>query len=173
MKIPGSWPAATLCAMARDVLNCRHALRFAPVRQLRQHRGFMTPDDLIGTWTLLGNHHRSPEGAVLDAQFGPDPMGVIRFDANGRMIVVIADARVRLPDGLDRRPFSGYTGRWALNDDVLTTEVDESFLTQYVGSGAAARGCLSRRTPDARPAAACDRWRDSLSRTGLGKIPGA
>ena len=94
----------------------------------------MTPDDLIGTWTLLGNHHRSPEGAVLDAQFGPDPMGVIRFDANGRMIVVIADARVRLPHGLDRRPFSGYTGRWALNDDVLTTEVDESFLTQYVGS---------------------------------------
>jgi hypothetical protein len=94
----------------------------------------MTPDDLIGTWTLLGNHHRSPEGAVLDAQFGPEPMGVIRFDANGRMIVVIADARARLPDGLDRRPFSGYTGRWALNDDVLTTEVDESFLSQYVGS---------------------------------------
>jgi hypothetical protein len=94
----------------------------------------MTPDELIGTWKLLGNHHRSPEGAVLDAQFGPDPMGVIRFDANGRMIVVIADARVRLPDGLNQRPFSGYTGRWALNDDVLTTEVDESFLTQYVGS---------------------------------------
>jgi hypothetical protein len=94
----------------------------------------MTPDDLIGTWTLLGNHHRSAEGTELDAQFGPDPMGVIHFHANGRMIVVIADARVRLPDALDRRPFSGYTGRWTLNGDVLTTEVDESFLTQYVGS---------------------------------------
>ncbi len=94
----------------------------------------MTPDDLIGTWTLLGNHHRSADGKELDAQFGPEPMGVIRFDANGRMIVVIADARVRLPDALDQRPFSGYTGRWTLDGDVLTTEVDESFLTQYVGS---------------------------------------
>jgi len=94
----------------------------------------MTPDDLIGTWRLLGNNHRSADGEVLDAQFGPEPMGVIRFDANGRMIVVIADSRVKLPDALTQRPFSGYTGRWTLNDDVLTTEVDESFLTQYVGS---------------------------------------
>jgi hypothetical protein len=94
----------------------------------------MTPDELIGTWKLLGNHHRSAEGVELEAQFGPQPMGVIRFDANGRMIVVIADARVKLPDALKQRPFSGYTGRWTLAGDVLTTEVDESFLTQYVGS---------------------------------------
>jgi hypothetical protein len=94
----------------------------------------MTPDELIGTWKLLGNNHRSADGAELEAQFGPEPMGVIRFDANGRMIVVIADSRVKLPDNVAQRPFSGYTGRWTLDGDVLSTHVDESFLTQYVGS---------------------------------------
>lgn len=94
----------------------------------------MTPDELIGTWMLLGNHHRSAEGRELEAQFGPEPMGVIHFHANGRMIVVIADSRVTLPDAVEHRPFSGYTGRWTLDGGILSTQVDESFLTQYVGS---------------------------------------
>lgn len=93
----------------------------------------MNNSDLIGTWKLVRNRHWGEDGADLPAQFGPEPMGLIHFKPNGRMMVVIADSRVTLPSDSEHRLFSGYTGRWVLEGAKLSTIIDESFLP-YVGT---------------------------------------
>lgn len=93
----------------------------------------MDASDLVGTWKLVANRHWAADGTRLAAQFGPEPMGLLRFLANGRMMVVIADSRVTLPADVARRPFSGYTGNWTLDGKTLSTMIDESFLP-YAGT---------------------------------------
>jgi hypothetical protein len=89
--------------------------------------------DVVGTWRMVGYHNRTAEGDPLDPTYGPEPIGLIRFDPHGRMVVVIADGRLDLPAG-GRRPFTAYTGRWSFDGGILSTEIDESFLTHFVGT---------------------------------------
>jgi hypothetical protein len=93
----------------------------------------MNPDDIIGTWRMVAYHCRTAEGAPLPPTYGPEPIGLIRFDPHGRMVVVIADGRSDLPAGVERRPFTAYTGQWTFDGKTLRNAVDESFLTHFIG----------------------------------------
>jgi hypothetical protein len=93
----------------------------------------MDPQVIVGTWRMVGYHCRTAAGEELDPTYGPEPIGLIRFEPHGRMVVVIADGRLDLPSGLERRPFTAYTGRWEFDGATLRTTVDESFLTEFIG----------------------------------------
>lgn len=94
----------------------------------------MKSDDFVGTWKMVGYHNRTVDGIELEKSYGPEFMGLIHFHPNGRMMVVIADGRLDLPAGMTSRPFSAYTGRWAFDGEILTNEIDESFLKPFIGS---------------------------------------
>lgn len=93
----------------------------------------MQSEDIFGTWRMVGYHNRTAAGQELEPTYGPAPIGLIRFDPHGRMVVVIADGRLELPATLERRPFTAYTGRWVFDGATLKTTVDESFLTEFIG----------------------------------------
>ena len=93
----------------------------------------MQPADIVGTWRMVGYHNRTAAGQELPQSYGPEPIGLIRFDAHGRMVVVIADGRLDLAPGVERRPFTAYTGQWEFDGKILRTAVDESFLKEFVG----------------------------------------
>lgn len=90
--------------------------------------------DFIGTWRLVEYHNRTADGKELDQSYGPEFLGLFLFAPNGRLFVTIADGRLKLPVHVKRRPFSAYTGQWRLEGDLLKVDVDESFLTPFVGT---------------------------------------
>jgi hypothetical protein len=94
----------------------------------------LSPADIVGTWRMVGYHNRTADGQELQQTYGPEPIGLIRFDAHGRMVVVIADGRLDLPDGIVTRPFTAYTGRWSFDGRTLANTVDESFIRDFVGT---------------------------------------
>jgi len=94
----------------------------------------MKSEDIIGTWRMVGYHCRTAEGGELAPTYGPEPIGLIRFDSHGRMVVVIADGRVELPGDVPLRPFTAYTGSWTFDGQTLTNAVDRSFIAEFVGT---------------------------------------
>ena len=94
----------------------------------------MKPEDIVGTWRMVGYHCRTAEGEELAPTYGPEPIGLIRFDRHGRMVVVIADGRTELPEELSQRPFTAYTGSWSFDGKLLKNTVDRSFITEFVGT---------------------------------------
>jgi hypothetical protein len=54
---------------------------------------------IVGTWRLVMTRARNDAGEPMHAPYGPQPMGVVVFSADGRMIAVLCDARPLLPDG--------------------------------------------------------------------------
>ena len=94
----------------------------------------MKPEDIVGTWRMVGYHCRTAGGEELAPTYGPEPIGLIRFDRHGRMVVVIADGRSELPEELSQRPFTAYTGSWSFDGKLLKNTVDRSFITEFVGT---------------------------------------
>ena len=94
----------------------------------------MRPAELLGTWRLVEYHNRTADGQVLEPSFGPEAMGVIHFNANGRMLVVLTDGRRELPPTTERRPFSAYTGMWEFDGDNVNVAVDEAAWPSFVGT---------------------------------------
>jgi Lipocalin-like domain len=78
---------------------------------------------LLGNWELAEARAFDEARRPMPSPFGPQPMGVVRFEAE-RMAVVVADGRPDLPPGLPPRAFVSYTGRYEFNGDRLVTHVD-------------------------------------------------
>src|SRR4029077_10579062 len=100
----------------------------------RMRRRDMRTEDLLGTWRLIGYHNRNAVGVELAPSFGTHVIGVMHFDANGRMIVALADGRAEPPANGARRQFSAYTGTWIFKGDSVDVEVDESAWAHFVGT---------------------------------------
>ena len=94
----------------------------------------MRAEELLGTWRLTGYHNRTAEGVELPPSFGTHVIGVMHFDANGRMIVALADGRPEPPANGARRQFSAYTGTWTFKGDSVDVDVDESAWAHFVGT---------------------------------------
>ena len=54
--------------------------------------------DIIGTWRLVMTRAKNDAGEPMHSPYGPSPMGVVTFSAEGRMIAVLCDGRPSLPD---------------------------------------------------------------------------
>tara|TARA_E500000331_G_scaffold337802_1_gene366295 strand:+ start:213 stop:680 length:468 start_codon:yes stop_codon:yes gene_type:complete len=141
-------------------------------------------EDIIGTWLMVdrGTDDPSDEAASL-SRYGPDPQGLLIISAEGWMNAAISwsnrpgltgdpawhtdapnEDRLRAYD-----TYISYGGRWTLENDTFTTQVDFALNPSWVG-GVQVRGMemlpddglkltLSRAWPDGKVVNAWVRWR--------------
>ena len=89
--------------------------------------------DIVGTWRLVGAIARDAAGGVLPTPFGPQAMGRVVFNADGRMMAVLCDGRPSLPSGT-ARDYSSYCGNYTFDGHRLVTRVDAASDPTRIGS---------------------------------------
>ena len=87
---------------------------------------------IVDTWRLVSTDGRDDAGNVLPPPYGPKPMGLVVFAANGRMLAALCDGRGSLPDGAPRQ-YVSYAGNYSFDGETLTTRVDASSEASRVG----------------------------------------
>ena len=74
---------------------------------------------------MTGTIGRDDAGKVLDPPYGPAAMGLVVFQADGRMMAVLCDGRPSLEAG-EPRQFISYAGNYTFDGTTLSTRVDGS-----------------------------------------------
>ena len=141
-------------------------------------------NDIIGTWTLVDRGTDDPVDAELaGARYGEDSKGLLIISKEGWMNAAICwKDRPQLtgnpswhtdaPEADRVKAFDtyiSYGGKWTLENDVFTTQVEFSLNPGWVG-GSQKRGMkvlpnnellltLSRPWPSGRVMNGCVRWR--------------
>jgi hypothetical protein len=88
--------------------------------------------DIVGTWRLVKASAHDDEGKPLAPPYGPKAMGLVVFQADGRMMAVLCDGRNTLP--LDEsRQYMSYAGNYTFDGNTLVTRVDASSDATRVG----------------------------------------
>jgi hypothetical protein len=87
---------------------------------------------IVGTWRMTGAIGRDDAGEVLPPPYGPAGMGLVVFQADGRMMAVLCDGRPSLPAG-EPRQFMAYAGNYTFDGTTLATRVDASSDASRVG----------------------------------------
>jgi hypothetical protein len=87
---------------------------------------------IVGTWRLTGTLGRDDGGIVLAPPYGPAAMGLVVFQADGRMMAVLCDGRPALSAG-EPRQFMSYAGNYTFDGTTLATRVDASSDPSRVG----------------------------------------
>ena len=87
---------------------------------------------IVGTWRLKSTIGRDDAGTVLAPPYGPAAMGLVVFDAAGRMMAVLCDGRPTLPSDQPRQ-FMSYAGNYTFDGTTLSTRVDASSEASRVG----------------------------------------
>lgn len=89
--------------------------------------------DLTGTWRLLRADSRDQDGKPLTPPYDGKGLGRIVFTPDGRMAVMMIDARASLPPGVTRE-YSGYCGPYSFDGTRLVTRVDTAPDPSRIGS---------------------------------------
>jgi hypothetical protein len=87
---------------------------------------------IFGTWRLTGTMGRDDSGQALPPPYGPMAMGLVVFQADGRMMAVLCDGRAELPAS-EPRQFMAYAGNYSFDGTTLSTRVDASSDASRVG----------------------------------------
>jgi Lipocalin-like domain len=87
---------------------------------------------ILGIWRLKSTVGRDDAGAMLPPPYGPQPMGLVTFQADGRMMAVLCDGRRTMPDGEPRQHVS-YAGNYTFDGTTLSTRVDASSDASRIG----------------------------------------
>jgi len=87
---------------------------------------------IVGTWRMKTTIGRDDAGNVLPPPYGPTAMGLVVFQADGRMMAVLCDGRLALPAG-EPRQFMSYAGNYTFDGTTLSTRVDASSDASRVG----------------------------------------
>lgn len=80
-------------------------------------------ENIIGTWRFVSSISRDTTGRERPQPYGGQGMGRIVIGADGRMSVMMIDARKEIPAG-EKREYSGYSGTYTFTGDKLVTHVD-------------------------------------------------
>lgn len=87
---------------------------------------------IVGTWRLKSTVGRNDAGQILPPPYGPAPMGLVVFQADGRMMAVLCDGRTDMPAG-EPRQFMSYAGNYTFDGATLSTRVDGSSDASRIG----------------------------------------
>jgi hypothetical protein len=60
----------------------------------------------------------------MPPSYGPKGMGLVTFNADGRMMAVLCDGRLALPADEPRREYTSYCGNYSFDGKTLITKVD-------------------------------------------------
>ena len=105
----------------------------------------MTPNPLIGTWSLLSWENRIIEGQSISYPLGRDALGYIMYNQNGYMAVAIArPGRAKfaagdlLGDSAEDKAqaaetYVSYCGRYEFRGDTVVHHVEHSLFPNWVG----------------------------------------
>ena len=87
---------------------------------------------IVGTWRMKSTMGRDDDGKLLPPPYGPVAMGLVVFQADGRMMAVLCVGRPALPEG-EPRQFMSYAGNYTFDGQTLSTRVDASSDASRVG----------------------------------------
>ena len=87
---------------------------------------------IVGTWRLKSTIGRDDAGRVLPPPYGPTAMGLVVFQADGRMMAVLCDGRPSLAEG-EPRQFMSYAGNYSFDGTTLSSRVDASSDASRIG----------------------------------------
>jgi len=87
---------------------------------------------IVGTWRLKSTKGHDDAGNILSPPYGPIPMGLVVFAADGRMMAVLCDGRTALPPN-EPRQFMSYAGNYTFDGETLSTRVDASSDASRIG----------------------------------------
>ena len=87
---------------------------------------------IVGIWRMTGTKGADDSGKALPPPYGPKAMGLVTFQADGRMMAVLCDGRSEMP-GSEPRPFMSYAGNYSFDGATLSTRVDASSDASRVG----------------------------------------
>jgi hypothetical protein len=87
---------------------------------------------IVGTWRLVETKAHDDTGKTLPRPYGPQPMGLVTFQADGRMMAVLCDGRASLPSE-EPRQFMSYAGNYRFDGSTLVTKVDASSDASRIG----------------------------------------
>jgi len=89
---------------------------------------------LVGTWKMVDATARDPSGKAMPKPYGPKGMGIVTLNADGRMMAVLCDGRISLPEGT-ARDYASYCGNYTFDGKTLVTKVDASSIARIaIGS---------------------------------------
>jgi hypothetical protein len=95
--------------------------------------------NLVGVWRLRAGYFVAQDTGDRHDIFGAEPFGRVVFEPDGRMIVLITPA-VRTPSESASemaamfKSTAAYTGRWSIDGEKFTTEVDGAWDPSWVGT---------------------------------------
>ena len=90
----------------------------------------MSPADrIIGTWSFVSSVNTRKDGSVVD-RWGPNPSGMLMFDARGHFTQIIAGTESRM---FGPKTFCGF-GSYSLSsvNNVLTTQFNGCSIAKVV-----------------------------------------
>jgi Lipocalin-like domain len=89
---------------------------------------------IVGTWRLVITRAYNDAGEPMAPPYGPQPMGVVVFSPDRRMICVLCDSRASLPPGETEREYNSYCGACTFDGATLVTRVDACSDPARMGS---------------------------------------
>jgi len=90
--------------------------------------------NLIGQWRLVTTRSHDQDGEPMRLPYGPQPMGVLVFFDNGRMMASLCDGRAVVPEAESPREFVAYGGHYTFDGKTLSTRVDFTSDTPRMGT---------------------------------------
>ena len=87
---------------------------------------------IVGIWQLKSTKGEDDAGNLLPPPYGPRAMGLVTFQADGRMMTVLCDGRANVPAG-EPRQYMSYAGSYTFDGTTLSTRVDASSDASRVG----------------------------------------
>ncbi len=108
----------------------------------------MEADKCIGAWRLVSAEFRTEDGAIAEPPYGPEPQGLLMYDAQGSMSAqlaqkgrtafAIADRMAGTTDEIKAafESYHAYYGRYKIDEreHVVTHTVIQSLLPNWVGT---------------------------------------
>lgn len=87
---------------------------------------------LIGTWKLVETRAHDADGNMLPPPYGGTGLGIVSFDATGRMAAVLCQGG-EAPEG-GPREYTSYCGTYKFDGVTLETRVDAAADPAWMGS---------------------------------------
>lgn len=88
---------------------------------------------IIGEWRLADSRATDDAGKPIHPPYGPKPIGLLQFTAEGRMMAVLCDGRVTIPTGEPEREYNSYCGQYTFDGSTLVTRVDGATQLDRIG----------------------------------------
>ena len=106
----------------------------------------LRPDDITGSWRLLSWRIEYPDGRKPTEPFGPDPIGMLLYAADGGMTATMSRRRrttLSAPSAMSASEASraqafseylSYGGRWHLEGDSIVHVIEFSMNPSLIGT---------------------------------------